>query len=718
MKKPTRTWSDVSAVLLLLAAGCSSSGSAPVVPVQPVAPPDTTFVLPGPRILTAEETTALAALLKLEDRRSADLGLLETYANDASDEVRRRAVLAAGRIGNRLAAPMLRAALEDTMALVAASAAFALGELGDTTTATIEALENLLARTWNERDPRGIEAAGALGKLTCAASFMVMQRILERYVSTDSVPAARSGGQTLQEALLAVWHFPDARALSHLVSPHLKAADTDIRWRATYALMRMAAPAAVPLLIEQLEDDDASIRSLAARGLRAPTADSAGERENAHDALVRALGDRHPHVRINALGALATFGADASSAILPILDDRDANVRLAAAQALASTPGPGVTLRVRALAEDASVPIGVRAVALTTLARLDIEQAVQEAARWADAATWLERLLAVRALGNGEWPATRPVLRDLAADPDARVARAALGAVRRVADTTSVAYALYVQSLKAADPDVRATAIAAIGRRGNPADLATLMDAYDSAQRDSVADAAIAAVDALSSLARDGLPVESAFFLRFDPHPDAAVRRRVLERFTTGDRTAWAIDTASVSRTVPDSSYVHAVRTWIAPALAGESRPHLEIDTPRGTIVIELASDEAPLTVANMAFLVESRFFDARGDEFAHRWHRVVPNFVLQDGDPRGDGSGGPEHRIRDEINTLRYLRGTLGMALSGPDTGGSQFFITHSPQPHLDGGYTVFGRVVSGMDAADLVVQDEPILAMRIVRP
>jgi cyclophilin family peptidyl-prolyl cis-trans isomerase len=77
---------------------------------------------------------------------------------------------------------------------------------------------------------------------------------------------------------------------------------------------------------------------------------------------------------------------------------------------------------------------------------------------------------------------------------------------------------------------------------------------------------------------------------------------------------------------------------------------------------------------------------------------RVVPNFVIQGGDPRNDQSGGPGYAIRDEINLQKYTRGAMGMALSGPDTGGSQFFITHSPQPHLDGGYTIFGRVSSGM--------------------
>ncbi len=86
--------------------------------------------------------------------------------------------------------------------------------------------------------------------------------------------------------------------------------------------------------------------------------------------------------------------------------------------------------------------------------------------------------------------------------------------------------------------------------------------------------------------------------------------------------------------------------------------------------------------------------------------HRVVPNFVVQAGDPRGDGEGGPGYTLRDEINMLPYLRGTVGMALDGADTGGSQFFITHSPQPHLDGRYTVFGRVVAGMDVVDRLQQ------------
>ena len=94
--------------------------------------------------------------------------------------------------------------------------------------------------------------------------------------------------------------------------------------------------------------------------------------------------------------------------------------------------------------------------------------------------------------------------------------------------------------------------------------------------------------------------------------------------------------------------------------------------------------------------------------------HRVVPNFVVQAGDPRGDGSGGPGYAIPCE-STRFDLKGSVGMALSGKDTGGSQFFICHSDQPHLDGGYTVFGKVVSGMEVVDRIEEGDLILRARV---
>jgi cyclophilin family peptidyl-prolyl cis-trans isomerase len=133
------------------------------------------------------------------------------------------------------------------------------------------------------------------------------------------------------------------------------------------------------------------------------------------------------------------------------------------------------------------------------------------------------------------------------------------------------------------------------------------------------------------------------------------------------------------------------------------------VTTTRGSFTMALFPDEAPLTVDNFVQLSRRGYY--RGIVF----HRVVPNFVIQDGDPRGDGNGGPGYAIRCEINEVTYDRGTVGMALSGKDTGGSQWFVTHAPQPHLDGGYTVFGQVISGMNVVDAIIRGDVIKSILI---
>ncbi len=135
------------------------------------------------------------------------------------------------------------------------------------------------------------------------------------------------------------------------------------------------------------------------------------------------------------------------------------------------------------------------------------------------------------------------------------------------------------------------------------------------------------------------------------------------------------------------------------------------LTTEKGTFTIDLLPEDAPLTVDNFIKLAKANYFN--GLEV----HRVVPNFVMQDGDPRGDGNGGPGWSIRCEINMVPYERGAVGMALSGKDTGGSQWFVTHSPQPHLDGGYTVFGRVNdAGMKVVDNIARGDKILRVQII--
>jgi cyclophilin family peptidyl-prolyl cis-trans isomerase len=139
------------------------------------------------------------------------------------------------------------------------------------------------------------------------------------------------------------------------------------------------------------------------------------------------------------------------------------------------------------------------------------------------------------------------------------------------------------------------------------------------------------------------------------------------------------------------------------------ANPLADIITNRGKIKLELFFDQAPLTVLNFISLVKSGFYTGL------IFHRVVPNFVIQGGDPRGDGWGGPGYYIRCEYSEEPFAKGTVGIATSGKDTGGSQFFITLSPQPHLNARYTVFGQVTSGMDVAEQIVRGDTIQQITI---
>jgi cyclophilin family peptidyl-prolyl cis-trans isomerase len=134
------------------------------------------------------------------------------------------------------------------------------------------------------------------------------------------------------------------------------------------------------------------------------------------------------------------------------------------------------------------------------------------------------------------------------------------------------------------------------------------------------------------------------------------------------------------------------------------------VATDAGEFEMTFDAVRAPLTVDALLGLIEAKFFDGL------LFHRVVPDFVVQGGDPRGDGTGGPGFSIRDELSPVEYRRGTAGIALSGPDTGGSQWFVTLSRQPHLDGNYATFGQVTSGLEVLDDIQQGMKIRAMKVL--
>jgi cyclophilin family peptidyl-prolyl cis-trans isomerase len=425
-------------------------------------------------------------------------------------------------------------------------------------------------------------------------------------------------------------------------------------------------------------------------------------------ALARLVKDAHPHVRVNAVRSLATYGERAREALMPSLRDSDANVRIALAQTL----GNVFVKRVGdwTAAWNADTGFTYRRFLLAAAFRSAVKLPALDpnaAEAWQRNSDWRYRAAAAQAVAGGTLEDIDGVAAPLLRDADARVRNAAYGVVAAWADSSAAANRPYSRAalrtaLSDRDVFVRSTILGALRQRARAADASLAVQAWRTASGDPENDARLSALRVIatawtndsasfSAALRDSLSTASA---PADPLERAVVRSTSPFR--------WPQSTGVAPK--PRDWYLQQARAFVATDLAG--RPtHAQLVTERGTIAIQFYGSDAPLTVANFTRLARSGYFNGVA------FHRVVPNFVAQDGDPRGDGNGGPGYAIRDELNRRWYDRGAVGMALSGPDTGGSQYFIAHSPQPHLDGHYTVFGHVTAGYDVLDAIVQGDRIL-------
>ncbi|MGH7567420.1 MAG: peptidylprolyl isomerase, partial [Gemmatimonadales bacterium] len=419
------------------------------------------------------------------------------------------------------------------------------------------------------------------------------------------------------------------------------------------------------------------------------------------------LRDPDPLVRINALRALASYAdSGAAHAVAPLLTDADPGVVVQAETTLGALGGGAAVSALQGRLT--SAVFAVKRQAVIGLAEAAGAAGLGAADALASDPDWRWRSVAAEAFGASDSRSeARTRLDALLDDPDGRVVALALQALGRVEPDSDEALLPRARALLAhADPAVRSVAADLLARHPDPEDVDPLVQAYLRAAHDPFNNARLSALAALARIAGASaagrLGVASRFLGTVPRSEDYLVRRLAAERLPDAAGSWGPVGPIVTGRGVAE--YRDIARRWLAPALAGRPAPRLTIDTDRGSLVIELLPSEAPLTVAAFLALIERRFFDRS------RWHRVVPNFVVQDGDPRGDGWGGPGFVLRDEVNPARYETGTMGMALDGPDTGGSQFFITHSPQPHLDGIYTVFGRVVQGTPVLAAIAQGERI--------
>ena len=644
----------------------------------------------------------LAPVLAAEDSRSFQPALFRSALVAPDSVVRRLAATAAGRIGDPRATPLLIPLLSDPDSTVRVAAAFAMGLTRDT--AGAQALMDRITGRPALDGPTAQEAITALAKIGGPRVGAFFAGILGGSV----VPSREDRRPLLSQIVLESWRMGrDAPVVTLL--PFLEDTAATFRWRAAYTLGRVHALAAANRLTVALRDRESIVRAMAARGLTRDYVDSAGlAPRTVAGLLARAASDVSAQVRINALRSLASFRDSAlATEIVPLLDDPMANVQVQAAMTAGELGGAEAA---RGLARVAvgKGPFGVRREALVALGRVDSAAFTGAAARWKASADWRDRAAAAEGTAVAG-PGARPWF---LSDRDPRVIAAGLQAWAGAVEAPVPALIAAARPLLAhADAAVRSVAADAVGRAADANDLTLLTAAFRRTARDSFPDAALAAVGAIRAI-RGASPGARARvdqeFVPSAPRPDDYVVRRWAEESWPELALRWGRSSPiATGRSAQD--YRDLVRRYV---LAPDSlaRPKVTIETDqRGPLEIELLGPEAPMTVANFVRLVERRFFDG------NRWHRVVPNFVVQDGDPRGDGFGGPGGAIRDELNRHRYDGPMLGMALSGPDTGSSQWFINLSPQPHLDGIYTIFGRVTTGLANLARITQGDLIRTIRL---
>jgi cyclophilin family peptidyl-prolyl cis-trans isomerase/HEAT repeat protein len=625
----------------------------------------------------------------------ADLAKL---AADPEPRIRRRAAIAMGRVGLKEAIPSLTTLLADADAEVRQAAAFALGLIGDRSASA--ALLPLLA----DADPivrgRAAEGLGLMAATDAAGAVAKMAAEYARSTVVTSMSPDEEQWPAAPEAdafKLGIFALVRLGSYDALASAVLDGGGRPVTtwWPVAYALQRIRDPRAAPALKQLAPVKGRYTAAFAARGLGSAKDPSAAE------VLLPLLdtATRPREVVASAIRALAELGAKQSAPRLAQLASdlkADPNLRLEAVTALGTLQARDQLPNVQDLITDEWPAL--RAAALRASGAIDADNFVLILSGLELDRHWIGRAALAEVLGMLPADIAPQRLLPMLKDEDRRVIPAVLRSLVRLRATD--VDQILLAHLKEADYVVRETAATLIGERKPAGGLAALREAYKAGAADSTYGARAAALAAMAGYEgaeaiegiREGLADK-----------DWAVRVRAVELL---QKLEPAADHRLAIRPAPGTPPA----AYDDPQLAAPAySPHVFIETVRGTIEFELAVLDAPQTSRNFMALARKGFFNGL------QVHRVVPNFVVQDGDPRGDGEGGPGYSIRDELNERPYVRGTVGMALSWRDTGGSQFFITHSPQPHLDARYTAFGHVVSGMDVVDRIQVGDVIESVRV---
>jgi cyclophilin family peptidyl-prolyl cis-trans isomerase/HEAT repeat protein len=672
-------------------------------------------------------------IVRAEDERRWD-NVLGILLFDKEARVRERAALAAGRVGDEHAVASLVSLLQtDREASVRAMAAFALGEIEAATGAA--ALSEVAQKPTETSEVRA-RAIEALGKVVAAlpkteeARGRELGEVILKTLDDELKRSPKPGREVILLGLTAALRARPANA-GRVVAKFLSSGDARLRADAENTLARLRAKDGMAQLRELLAtDSDPVVRANAARAL------GAAEDAASLDELAARVGkDADERVRVSAIRSLASL-KDARAA-LPLL--QRAAVLMPGYRA-AKTSVNAHPREMSELLEIATSLGGVlantnderavewlRSLRETEMSAPELETAFARIAPFVYLReTPFNKLADERFRANvmRDWRRVSALSQGLAEIAGVSAAQAGSGIVGLQADAqitlrswldetnlpalaapdvlnTLAAFKpndlgqLLRKQMSAKDVIVRATAAGQLGELApDEANARALGDALPQASHDELNDAALAILD---SLAKQKTPAANEAIKTMLNSPDHLIRRRAVALLKANGAGDFSDRIAIIASRNTAADYARAL------ARLGKT-VRAVVNTDKGSFTIELLPDEAPLNVDNFVQLAQSGYFNNV------TFHRVVPNFVIQGGDPRGDGNGGPGYQIRCEINEVPYERGAVGMALSGKDTGGSQWFVTHSPQPHLDGGYTVFGRVREGMDVVDRIARGDVI--------
>lgn len=643
-----------------------------------------------------------AALLALVDRQEHE-PVIVRRGLAGPPELRRETALAVGRMGDPGGLEALYALLLDEVPEVRREAAFALGELAELPglpgAARTRAAARLLEAADDPDRETGRLAVEALGK-----AGVVVTQVAE---ALAGLPVAERRARLLPP----LWRFPEEAAVP-LAADGLAAEDPELRSRAAYALTREPRPAGLPHVRELAGDPDPRVRAWAARALGI-----AGE--GADLALLRPLlDDPAPDPAagpvVQALRAARSLVASGRAApppewrprLLELLGDPRPHVRVTALEAAGAwLLDEELGAALAGIVGDPSASAWDRGTALVALATGGDARAGTLAAELAAAPSGADPILRARAAEAAGILGARELLGSLADDPDPRV-RQAVAAARLALADSAAAPSVAAAALEDPDAGVRAAVLTWLGDRP-VVPLEELREALLRALRDLVVEERLAAVDALAARGEAAPEERDAVVALLEGLVEGRLGDDVA-RIGHLTRRRAADGLAALGRPRPATGPVATGRpaALYRTILLQTAEPRtVEVETPRGAFRLRLDCPRVPLTCLSFLQLARQGFYDGLS------FHRVVPDFVVQGGDPRGDGWGGPGYTVRDEIHRLRFERGVVGMALAGPDTGGSQLFVTLAPQPHLDGGYTAFGEVTEGMEVLDRMAPGDVIL-------